>query len=56
MLKDRHAYRVNCWKELVEAWHVHVDGITIVGVHSVVSNETQQRPMRYDKNLPHVNI
>jgi len=25
-----HAYRVNCWKEFVETWHV--DGITIVEV------------------------
>ena len=29
-LKVCHAYRVNCWKELVETWHV--DGVTIVGV------------------------
>jgi len=28
--KASYAYKVICWKELVEAWHV--DGATIIGV------------------------
>jgi len=45
-LKVCHAYRVNHWKELDEAWHV--GGVIIVGVHFCGLKGIQKRPQRYD--------
>jgi len=41
-----HTYRVNCWKELDETWHV--GGVIILGVPFCGLKGIHKRPHRYD--------